>query len=539
MTGAGDEMSWYGWGERGRRHELPPRLRRLLAEECGLSGRRTLPVPPADVRVRPCELTDEARRDLASAVGETHVRTDREARLRHAGGKSYLDLLRRRRGDAEDAPDGVVLPADHGEVLAVLRACVRHRVAVVPFGGGTSVVGGVEPVRGPFPAVVALDLRRLDRVVEVDEDSLTARLEAGLRGPAAETALAGHGLTLGHFPQSFAHASIGGYAATRSAGQASSGYGRFDEMVLAMRVATPEGTVEVGRGPASAAGPDLRALFLGSEGVLGVVTEVTVRVRRQPELRRYEAWSFPSFGSGVRAVRGLAQGGALPDVVRLSDPGETRVNLAMAGPAASLLRRYLALRGHPAGCLLVLGWEGGARRVSTRRSEAARALRNAGGVSLGSRPGRAWERHRFDGPYLRDDLLDAGALVETLETATTWSGLEALAEPVVMSHVSHVYPTGASLYFTVVAARRTGAGTDDGSDARAEEEQWLAAKQAAGQAIAAQAATITHHHGVGLDHRSWLTAEVGDLGVEALRALKARLDPAGILNPGKLLPAAD
>jgi alkyldihydroxyacetonephosphate synthase len=546
------DMPWYGWGEPEHRHGLSARMRGLLAEECGLDERHTPPVEPGEVRMRPPGLPEDARRDLAAAVGEGHVRTDRETRLQHAGGKSYLDLLRRRRGDAANAPDAVVLPGTHEEVVAVLRGCTRHRVAVVPFGGGTSVVGGVEPDRGPFPAVIALDLRRLNRVTAVDTRALTARLEAGLRGPEAEARLAGHGLTLGHFPQSYARASIGGYAATRSAGQASSGYGRFDEMVLALRVATPEGTVEAGRIPASAAGPDLRALFLGSEGVLGVITEVTVRVRPRPELRRYEAWSFPSFSAGVEAVRRLVQGGAAPDVIRLSDPDETRVSLALAGGTASLLLRYLAVRGHRHGCLLVLGWEDTGTRVPARRAEAVRVLRGAGGLRLGRRAGEAWERGRFDGPYLRDDLLDAGALVETLETATSWSGLEALhaavvealrgaltepgRSPVVMCHLSHAYPSGASLYFTVVGARRTDDGTGYGNGTLPEDEQWLAAKRAASDVIAARQATITHHHAVGRDHRPWLTAEIGELGLEALRAVKGRLDPAGILNPGKLLP---
>jgi alkyldihydroxyacetonephosphate synthase len=546
------DMPWYGWGEPDQRHGLSPPMRELLAEECGLPERHTPPVAIAEVRVRPSELPDEARRDLLATVGEGQLRTDREYRLQHAGGKSYLDLLRRRRGDAANAPDAVVLPGTHDEVLAVLRTCAQHRIAVVPFGGGTSVVGGVEPDRGPFPAVIALDLRRMDRVTAVDTQALTARLEPGLRGPEAEAVLAGHGLTLGHFPQSYAKASIGGYAATRSAGQASSGFGRFDEMVLALRVATPEGTVEAGRIPASAAGPDLRALFLGSEGVLGVVTEVTVRVRPRPELRRYEAWSFRSFAAGAEAVRRLAQGGAAPDVIRLSDPEETQVSLALAGAKAAPLLRYLALRGHRRGCLLVVGWEDTRRRVRTRRTEAVAVLRKAGGVRLGRRAGEAWDRGRFDGPYLRDDLLDAGALVETLETAASWSQLEALYAavvealrgvltepariPVVMCHLSHAYPSGGSLYFTVVAARRTGDGTGPANGTPPEDEQWLAAKRAASDAIAKHHATITHHHAVGRDHRPWMAAEIGELGVETLRAVKDRLDPAGILNPGKLLP---
>jgi alkyldihydroxyacetonephosphate synthase len=236
-----------------------------------------------------------------------------------------VDLLRLRGGEADAAPDAVVLPGSHDEVLAVLRACTAHRVAVVPFGGGTSVVGGLAPDRAGFTGVVALDLRRLDRLVDVDTEARLATLEAGVRAPRAERLLAEHGYTLGHFPQSFELASIGGFAATRSSGQFSAGYGRFDDMVMRLRVATPQGTVDVGRAPRSAAGPDLRQLFLGSEGALGVITAVTVRVRPAPGEPVVDGWAFESFTDGLVAVRALSQDCTLPTMVRLSDEVETAI----------------------------------------------------------------------------------------------------------------------------------------------------------------------------------------------------------------------
>ncbi len=257
--------------------------------------------------------------------------TTTETRILHAAGKSYPDLVRLRAGDCEQAPDAVVYPADHAEVAAVLAACTESQVAVVPFGGGTSVVGGVEPLRGRFGAVVSLDLRRLNRVVAVDPVSLTALLEPGLRGPQAEVQLNLRDLTLGHFPQSYEYASIGGYVATRSAGQASTGYGRIDELVLGVRCATPSGDIDLRALPASAAGPDLRELVVGSEGALGVITLAALQLRRAPAARRYEGWFFRDFAEGADALRTLEQEDASPDVARLSDESETQLTLALAG----------------------------------------------------------------------------------------------------------------------------------------------------------------------------------------------------------------
>jgi alkyldihydroxyacetonephosphate synthase len=444
---------------------------------------------------------------------------------------SYLDLVRRTAAPPV-APDAVVLPADHDEVRAVLRACSAHGVAVVPFGGGTSVVGGVAPDRGGFDAVVALDLRRLDRVVEVDDISWTATLEAGLSGPHAEALLAERGFTLGHVPQSFERATIGGYAATRSAGQLSTGWGRFDALVERVRVATPAGDLDLGRAPGTAAGPDLRQLVLGSEGAFGVVTEVTVRVRPTPEVRRHEGLRVADLGAGIAILRTLAQRGPRPDMARLSDEVETALGVATAGGA----------QDGAGGCLLLIGWEGFADDVQRRAAAATDILNNAGAMPLGPEAADSWRHGRFRAPRLRDELLGAGLVVETLETATTWRDLQALharvgetlrtaldgATPVVACHVSHLYAAGASLYFTVLARR-------DGDDPVG---QWTRAKAAVMDALADAGATLTHHHAVGADHAPWLAAEDGELGVEILRVVKRRLDPAGVLNPGKLLPPA-
>ncbi|PWV72862.1 alkyldihydroxyacetonephosphate synthase [Nocardia neocaledoniensis] len=525
-------MVWDAWGVPAGHQPLSAQIRGLLAQVFGISGEPVARRDEGDVPLRPTALTAADRAGLTAIVGDEHLTTADVDRLRHAGGKSTPDLLRRREDGPQDAPDAIVFPADHAQVLALLAYCAEHGVAVVPFGGGTSVVGGLDPVRGRFGTVIALDLRRLDTLTDVDPVSGTATLGAGLTGPQAEELLGAHGLSLGHFPQSFEFATIGGFAATRSSGQASAGYGRFDDMVERLRIATPQGAVDLGRAPASAAGPDLRELFVGSEGTLGIITAVTVRVHPVPETVAYQAWSFPDFATGAAALRALVQTGAAPTVLRLSDEAETGLNLA----------RSADVGGEPiSGCLAITTYEGTEAHVAARALEASGLLAAAGGTALGEAPAQQWEHGRFAAPYLRDALLDVGVLCETLETATTWANLANLKVKVtgaltdalgaqgtpalVMCHISHTYPTGASLYFTVVAKQ-----LDDPI------AQWRVAKSAAGDAIVAAGGTITHHHAVGADHRPWMSAEIGDLGVRVLRAVKRELDPAGILNPGKLVP---
>jgi alkyldihydroxyacetonephosphate synthase len=466
---------------------------------------------------------------LRALLGDQHVLVDDRSRTLRTRGKSTPDLLRARAGDLSDAPDAVVRPVSTAEVEAVLAYAVEHRLAVVTFGGGTSVTGGLVADRGDRAGVVSLDLCRLDRLLAVDRTSMTATLEPGLRGPAAEALLAAEGLTLGHFPQSFEHATIGGFAATRSSGQSSAGYGRFDALVVGLTAVTPTGTLTLGSAPATAAGPDLRQLLLGSEGALGVLTSVTVRVRPLPVQKAYEGWRWPSFDAGADAMRTLAQAGLLPTVLRLSDEAETALNLADPSAVGG---------AGDAGCLMVVGYEGEPELVDARRAAATAVLAARGGAPLGEEPGERWVHGRFAGPYMRDALLDEGVLVETCETATFWGNREKLYAAVrsaleqslgegtlVLCHISHVYETGCSLYFTVAAK-----GGDDPLG------RWREAKRAASDAMLAAGATITHHHAVGTDHKPWFAQEIGPVGVRVLRAVKAELDPTGVLNPGVLIP---
>jgi alkyldihydroxyacetonephosphate synthase len=520
-------MHWSRWGDPAQAAPLSESAFGLVDAFIGTTP--TPAVDPADVRLSE-PLSADLLAELGGLVGAEHVLTDHDTRLHRTRGKSTPDLLRLRAGDGSDSPDAVVRPGTHDEVAALIAWCVERRVALVPFGGGTSVVGGLVARRKGFAGVVCLDLVRFDRLLAVDTDSMTATLEPGLRGPQAEALLAAHGLTLGHFPQSFEYASIGGFAVTRSSGQSSAGYGRFDALVVGLRVATPQGELLLGSSPANAAGPDLREVVMGSEGAFGVVTAVTVRVRRAPAVKVYETWRWGSFAEGATAMRTLVQSGVLPSVLRLSDETETAINLATpaevggdSGDAAG-------------GSLMVIGYEGTQEAVDAKRSACTALLTGLGGTPLGEDTG--WSSGRFHGPYLRDSMLDVGVLVETLETVTFWSRLHQVYDAVraaltnslgegtlVLCHISHVYETGASLYFTVA--------TKQSADPVA---QWLGAKAAASDAMIDNGASITHHHAVGQDHKPWLAREIGPVGVQMLRALKAELDPSGVLNPGVLIP---
>lgn len=537
---------WHGWGDPAHVKPLPtggwPLLRFLGGIEP--AAKDTPAVALEDVRLPEVRLPDAARAALVAVVGAERVSTERLDRVEHAGGKSYPDLYRLRTGDGSRAPDAVVFPGTPQEVSDLLAACVEHEIAVVPFGGGTSVVGGVDPVRGRFAAVVSLDLRRLNAVRSVDTVSQTAVVQAGARGPEAEAVFRQHGLTLGHFPQSYQQATIGGYLVTRSAGQASSGYGRFEENVVSVTMATPTGELVLGgRAPAdeTAAGPKLLDVVIGSEGVLGIVTEATVQLARRPKVEHQESWALRDTEAGFAAFRDLAQElgqGIMPDVSRLSDGAETTTVMAQAGVVGLSGMGVLRARGWREPALAVFQLEDGdTSALRFRRRRLAAVLKRHGAARMPDSIAEHWMSHRFRGPYQRDHLMDRGVFVETVETATTWDNLqhlytsvrsavsEALGKGWVQCHISHLGDGGASLYYTFMA---TGEGDALG--------QWERVKTAASNAMIDAGGTITHHHAVGTDHRPWIGTEIGDGGIRILRAVKAELDPTGVLNPGKLIP---
>lgn len=532
-------MTLSRWGTEDEARELSEDIRALLRDALEVTAESGVKFDRAAIVASPSRLGATDLTALAAIVGEGNVSTDDAQRLPRSRGKSTPDLLAWRTRPETDCPDAVVAPRNDDEVAALLEWCGREGVAVVPFGGGTSVTGGLAPDAGAHRAVLSVDLVHFDQLESVDEASGEAVFGAGVTGPRAEELLAERGYSLGHFPQSFPYATLGGYAMTRSSGQSSAGYGRFDEMVRGLTVVTPVGVVESSRAPASAAGPDLRQWLMGSEGTFGVCTRVRVRIHPVPEVIRHEAFQFPDFATGAAALCAVEQQGTGPTVIRLSDETETAINLASATEAIGSQDGETQAAG---GCLALTLFEGTADHAESRQAETSAVMLAHGGTSLGAGPAESWEHGRFGAPVLRDSLLDNGALVETLETATDWSNLSTLKEAVtasltssleasgtpalVMCHISHVYPTGASLYFTVVAGQR---GEDPVS-------QWLEAKGAASEAIVAAGGTITHHHAVGVDHKPYLESEIGEVGVRMLRAVKAAVDPYGICNPGTLIP---
>lgn len=548
-TGVGEvegQTVFAGWGKSDGRPHLASSALVLLRERLGISGEvveRAASIAAVDLPESRLSGSVLARLE---AAGDRAVSTAHDDRVRHSAGKSYLDLLELRRGECAVACDAVAWPQDEAAVGELLRVCSEERVAVVAFGGGTSVVGGVTPLAGDCGAVLSLDLSRLSGVVDVDRQSEMALIAGGTTLVAADQLLAKHGFTLGHFPQSYEYASVGGCIATRSAGQASTGYGRIDDNVVALKCCTPAGVFDSLIVPASAAGPDLRELMVGSEGTFGVITRAAMRLHRLPAVRRYEGWLLPSFDAGLEALRTIAQSESQPTVARLSDSVETEVSIATAGLSHSMRRvagKALQLLKRDSACLLITGYEGTAESASDRRKSVKRLLRRAGAWPIGQAVGNKWLHSRYEAPYLRDDLLDRGVFVETFETATVWSKLEqvyaALREavseglaqlgtpPIVLCHISHIYPAGASLYFTVFAKRAD-------SDPIG---QWRVFKEVACAAIVAEGATLTHHHGIGSDHQPWLKHEVGLLGTELLASIKRTCDPARIMNPGKVIVA--
>ena len=533
------EPRWWGWGDPAVSTELPEKARKLLAER-GMEPVEGKPLPAiGEVRIPPAR---ELPVPVAEAAGDG-LRTDVEARLRHSGGHSLRDLLARRSGVLDYAPDAVVTPSDEGSIKALLSACAESRVAVVPWGGGTSVTGGLSVSESNFVAVIALDMSDFRRF-DLDPVSMTATLGAGLRGPEVESLLGREGFTLGHYPQSFEFATVGGFAAARSAGQSSGGYGRFDEMVTALHLISPAGEIVTTESPRTSSGPSLKELVLGSEGALGVITDVTVRIRHAPAVTEYEGWLARDFGAGVEAVRRLSQDGRLPTVIRVSDETETGISIGMSRPdgiAGRLFDGWLRIRGRSNGVLVITGYEGTPSSVREMRAATRRELDRAGAISLGRKAGRGWSEARFHGPYLRESLLDLGFVVETFETATIWTnymdayreieaktveGLRGAGmEGIVMCHLSHSYPESASLYFTVIAT--PGAGGPLAS--------WAQVKDVAMQTLDDLGLTVSHHHGVGRDHAEWLEGQIGETGIAVIGSLKDELDPTGIMNPGCLL----
>ncbi|MEM1176894.1 MAG: FAD-binding oxidoreductase [Acidobacteriota bacterium] len=531
------ERSHWGWGWADRFPDAETRkgLSAQLSLMTGFTGGEPHePVPLREVKLpTPRVACPDALADLLS--------DDAEDRIRHTYGRAYPDLLRGFLGDFSSAPDLVATPGDESDLVRLVDWAARERVALVPVGGATSVVGGVDTrLEDGYRGVAAVSMRRFDRVLEVDRESLTARIQAGASGPAIESQLAEHGLTLRHFPQSFEFSTLGGWLATRAGGHFATVYTHIDDLTQSMRVLTPAGVFESQRLPASGAGPSPDRLMLGSEGTLGFITEAWMRVRPRPTRRAKADLFFSDWDATVAAVREISQSGLFPSHCRVLDKREAALN------AVAFDGRHV----------LLLGFESAGADVDGRLQQAIDIASRHGGDcpagpqrrNAGEGDGQAaetWRQAFLDAPYLQSTLLSVGVIADTFETCCPWDRFDGLHRAIVKNvraamkqhcdagflscRFTHVYPDGPAPYFTWLAPARRGEEID----------QWRAIKKAASDTIREHGGTITHHHAVGRIHREWAEDQRPELFTAALRSVKQTLDPDAVLNPGVLIAPED
>ncbi|MBU0512451.1 MAG: FAD-binding oxidoreductase [Chloroflexi bacterium] len=526
---------WNGWGDDTITYPLPDSAGRFLELLVGPG------TPPRDAALEAVTATVPESRLPAHAL----VDPDPLERLRHARGQSFPDWLALRSGRRLAFPDGIARPTTDADVRSLIDYAQTTGARLIPYGGGTSVVGHINPAPGDAP-ILTVDMGRLNRLRRFDETSHLATFGAGIIGPDLEAQLRARGCTLGHFPQSFELSTLGGWVVTRSSGQQSLRYGRIERMFSGGVLESPAGRLTLPNFPASAAGPDLREIVLGSEGRLGVLTEVTVRVTPLPEREDFHAIFFPDWERGLVAVRQISQSCLPLSMLRYSTPTETETTLRLAGHERLIgtLERLLSARSAGAEkCMLLVGFTGQDALVKMARKEVLGITRKHNGIHVGRTFGSQWHKGRFKSPYLRNTLWELGYGVDTLETATDWGAVPAMVEAVesalrgamaafderihVFTHLSHFYPYGSSIYTTYLF--RLSPDPDETL------ERWQAMKAAASQAVVGHGGTISHQHGVGVDHKPYLPAEKGELGMAAIGDLCKRFDPEGIMNPGKLL----
>jgi alkyldihydroxyacetonephosphate synthase len=552
----GRAMKWWGWGDEGVSftHEDKPDLAPFIKRHLDLDVERstTRPVAFEDLDLPEPSLPAGLRVALQGAVGAERVSADPLDRLVHARGKCLRDLIRHRRGDIGRLPDVVVRPGSEEEVERVVRAAIDADAVMIPFGGGTNISGSLEAPDEEERPVISVDMARMNRVLSIDDGSRLARVQPGAFGPDLEEQLNARGWTLGHFPDSFTHSTLGGWIATRSSGMQSDKYGDVADLTRAVRVVTPAGTLAIRPVPHTSTGPSVREMVLGSEGRLGVITEATVHVHRVPEQRTILGYLFPSWYEALEAMREIAEGEASPSVTRVSDAPETQFSFATKKDPTLLdrvksaaLKAYLERRRNfdvEAMCLSFIGYEGTKDYVATQRKLVGQAVKRHGGLCIGAGPGELYDQKKFDTPYIRDYLLDRGALGDVSETSAPWSALPTLYDNVmaagrrafdelgvrgyIMCHLSHSYHAGACLYFTFAFKP---------SGARDELEEYDVIKSAVQQTFVDSGATLSHHHAVGTEHARWLEEDISAAGVTMLRALFDGVDPGRNLNPGKIV----
>ncbi len=525
---------WNGWGNVDTDYPVPPSALDYLTKRLG----------HLDPQL------DAAKETVLTAVTKSSlpahplVDISAETRLTHCRGQSLPDWIALRSGQISVFPDGVAFPTSEQDIRDLMIYARNVGAHIIPYGGGTSVVGHINPLKNDAP-VLTLSLEKMSRLLDLDERSQIATFEAGVAGPQLEARLKARGHTLGHFPQSFEYSTLGGWIATRSSGQQSYHYGRIEQLFAGGRMETPRGTLELRHFPASAAGPDVREMVLGSEGRLGIITQAKVRVRRVPEAESFYGVFFPSWEQGTDAVRTIVQNELPVSMLRFSNPLETETTLILSGKSwVGAAKRGLRAIGYgDTRCLLIFAVTGSASLVGRTRRDVIAICKKSGGLFVGTMVGRAWEKSRFRSPYLRNTLWEAGVALDTVETALPWSQVmeasRAIPKSIVdamqshnesvlaFAHLSHVYRDGASVYTTFLFRRV--------ADPDKLLKYWHDMKHTAALAIQRHGGTISHQHGVGLDHAPYLPVEKGALGMDAMRSLCKTFDPDGMMNPGKLV----
>ena len=549
-------MKWWGWGHEDVTFDdsTKPELWPYLKRELGVDEIRwEKPVAFEDITLPEQKNNEAFLAAIQAGLGDGQIVDDKKSRLVHAAGKSFRDLWLMRHGQVQFAPDCVVYPDTEENVALVVRAAHEHGVVLVPFGGGSNIAGCLVPSDRGGRMVVSLDMCRMHRVLEVDRYSLTARIQPGVYGQHLEDQLAEHGVTLGHFPDSFLHSTLGGWVATRSAGMQSDIYGKIEDMVISLRMVTPSGTIITRTVPKSSNGIDIKHLCIGSEGILGVITEVVVQVHHKPEKEDWYGWLFPDFKSGLDAIHECHRGDCMPTVTRLNDPKKTALSFAFKHPKTGIKDKIAKAFKWYIGnvkkidfnqcCLMVVKYEGTPQAFNRIKNRVTAIYKKHRGVCLGAEPGRSFAKVKFDFPHLRDYVMDRSIMADVSETATTWDNLRTLHESGLADveqaikdtgvdawvgcHLSHSYRTGASLYFTFGCLQREGR----------EIEQYLYVKKAAEDAFMKNGGTLSHHHAVGTEHLPWVEEDLSPTGLKAVKALKAGLDPNDIMNPGKIIPS--
>ena len=553
-------MKWWGWGNDGVgfHYEDKPGFAPFVLEAVGLdllTATKAQEPSFADLKVPATNLAPAFGKALAAIVGAKNVTGDDKLRVIHTYGKSLRDLVRIRNNWIVRAPDVVVYPADEKEVLAIVQAAVKANAVIIPFGGGSNIAGSLEPLPTEKRTVVSLDLGRLRKVVSIDADSGLARIQAGAQGPDLEAQLNAQGWTIGHFPDSFTHSTVGGWVATRSSGMQSDKYGDIADIARGLRVARADGMLVLRPLPSTSSGPSVREMILGSEGRLGVITEVTVQVHRTPEQRDVYAYFFPNWEAGIAAMQEISESDAAPTITRISDARETSFSLATSKERHGMEKWQATkllpwIMGRAWGkenlgdiCISFIGYEGSPRHANLQRKLTEKIIRKHKGLTIiGKGPGVLYDQKKFDTPYIRDFLLDMGAAGDVSETAAPWSKLNQVHSAAyaaaqgaydkigihgwIMSHMSHSYHSGACLYFTFAFVFK--------NDPIAE---YNLVKNAIQQSFVDNDATISHHHGVGVEHSPWLEDDISAGGVVVMKALFAGADPGENFNPGKIIAA--